>query len=125
MSVSATSTSTTAMQPPPPNSALRAAFEQLTSAINSGDLESAKKAYASLQKTSGSSDAKGPMADLMASIGDALNSGKIDDAKSALAAFQQAHPRPGQARSGTNDESASSKLQTLVTSSSNQIDVSV
>lgn len=127
MSVSATSTSATPPQPPPQNSAFRAAFQQLTSAISSGDLQAAQKAYASLQQATGSSAPQGPMGQLMTSIGDALSSGKIADAQSALTAFQQAHPHhhhPKPAASADSD-SAPSSAPPPVASGSNQIDVSV
>jgi outer membrane protein assembly factor BamD (BamD/ComL family) len=121
MSVSATST--TPAQPPPQNSAFRTAFQQLTTAINSGDLQAAQKAYDTLQQASGSSAPQGPMAQLMASIGDALNSGKLDDAQSALTAFQQAHPHKHHAKPAAAADSDSAPPP--VASGSNQIDVSV
>jgi outer membrane protein assembly factor BamD (BamD/ComL family) len=125
MSVSATSTSATPLQPPPPNAAFRTAFQQLTTAIGSGDLGAAQKAYASLQQTTGSSAPQGPMAQLMSSIGDALSSGKIEDAQSALTAFQQAHPHKHHAKPPADDDSAPSSAPPAVASGSNQIDVSV
>ena len=121
MSVSATSNSTPP-QPPPQNAAFRTAFQQLTTAISSGDLSAAQKAYASLQQATGSSAPQGAMGQLMASIGDALKSGKIDDAQSALTAFQQAHPHKHHAKPPAGDDDSA---PAPVASGSNQIDVSV
>ena len=94
MSVSGISGSTPIYQPPAQDTSFRTAFQQLTSAIGSGDLQAAQSAYASLsnlQQGTGQSGSQGPMAQFLSSIGNDLNSGSITSAQSNLATFQKAH----------------------------------
>jgi hypothetical protein len=67
--------------------AIRQAFTQLTSALQSGDLTSAQSAYASLSQSGQASS--GPFAQALSQIGDALQSGDVTKAKQALASLQQ------------------------------------
>ncbi len=88
MSMTGISGATPVNQPPQQDSGFRSAFQQLTSAIGSGDLDAAQKAYAALQSQA---PPKGPLADALSSIGDALGKGDISGAQSSLAAMRQAH----------------------------------
>jgi len=93
-------------QPPQQDSGFRSAFQQLTSAIGSGDLDAAQKAYAALQ---GQAPPKGPVADALSSIGDALGKGDISSAQSTLAAMRQHHGhhhhKPAAATDGSDSDS--------------------
>ncbi|MDB5494559.1 MAG: hypothetical protein JWP86_1896 [Phenylobacterium sp.] len=125
MSVSSISASAPAA-PPAQNSAFRNAFQQLTTAIGSGDLQTAQQAYAtitSLQPQQGSGPSNGPMATLLSTLGQALTSGDLTSAQSSLADFQKSHGQHHHhaAPPSTNDGAAAS---TTTTGSSNVLDVS-
>ncbi len=121
--------------PVPPNGQqqdFRAAFQQLTSAINSGDLDGAKGAYATLasrQPGPGASDGQNPMAKLLSSIGSDLNSGDLSGAQSVLQQFQQArsghhhHHRTSGAEGATPDASSPSATTAAPPTSSSQLDI--
>ena len=92
MTISSLSGSTP--QPPPqPDPAFRQAFQQLTSAIGSGDTKTAQSAYATLQQLvqqSGKANSNDPMGKFLAAIGNDLQKGDITTAQSDLTSFQQA-----------------------------------
>jgi hypothetical protein len=126
MSVSSISASTAAGQPPAQNSAFRNAFQQLTTAIGSGDLQTAQQAYAtitSLQSQQGSGQSNGPMAKLLSTLGQALSGGDLTTAQSTLADFQKSH---GQHHHHGAPSSASDGAtpSTSATGSTNVLDVS-
>jgi hypothetical protein len=115
MSVSPVSGGAAPYQPGGQTADFRAAFQQLTSAINSGDLQAAQQAYAtlsSLQQSSGQTNSQTPIAQLLASLGQELASGDISSAQQALQAFQKAnghhHHQHPQGASDTDGDSASS-----------------
>lgn len=96
MSIANVSTSPTAYQANPQQANLRAAFSQLTTAIDAGDLQAAQKAYATLtdlQQSSGTSNGQSPFGKLLSSIGSALSAGDISGAQNSLQAFQKSHGR--------------------------------
>jgi hypothetical protein len=66
-------------------------FEDLSSALRSGDLDAARKAFALLQKSAPaqSDDDKNSMSSTMAALGTALNSGDLKGAQEAYSKIQQ------------------------------------
>ncbi len=90
MSISSISTNTPAYQPPQPNGA-RQNFQQLSQAVQSGDLASAQQAYAALTQnlpSQGANAGNGQFQQAIQSIGSALQSGNISGAQNALQALQ-------------------------------------
>ena len=134
MSVSSISTSTaasaSAAQAPGQASALRTAFQQLTTAIGSGDLKSAQAAYATitgLQQGGGQSgQSDGPFAQLMSSLGKDLQSGDLTTAEGDLASFQKAHGGHHHHHGGGAPAASSDSTTTAAAtpSSTNVLDVS-
>ena len=102
MSVSGVSGAQPTFQPNPQATAFRSAIQSLTSAIGSGDLASAQKAYASLTALQQSAGQPGgapgggpnggndPFSQLLTKIGGDLASGNISGAQGDLATFQKA-----------------------------------
>jgi hypothetical protein len=65
-------------------------FSDLGSALSSGNLDDAKKAYAQLQKDVPSGgDSKNPISSEIASLGKALDSGDLEGAQKAYSNIQQ------------------------------------
>jgi hypothetical protein len=135
MSVTSVSNTTAANPPSAPDSSFRTAMQQLTSAISSGDLQSAQSAYATLtnlQQGSGASNANSPMGQFLSSIGADLSKGDITTAQSDLTTFQKAHaghhhkPPAGSTSAGAASppDTASADTATSQTSSSNILDIS-
>ncbi|THD81954.1 MAG: hypothetical protein E7812_03870 [Phenylobacterium sp.] len=136
MSVSSITTSTaasaSAAQGSSQASAMRTAFQQLTTAIGSGDLKSAQAAYATisgLQQSNGQSgQSDGPFAQLMSSLGKDLQSGDLTTAQSDLASFQKAHGGHHHHHGGGAPPAASDSTTTTAaatpSSSTNVLDVS-
>ena len=91
MSISSVSGATPAYPQPGQNSGVRPAFQQLSSALSSGDAQSAQQALAALQQGAGQVDSSSPLGQLMASLNSDLASGNISGAQQSLQAFQQAH----------------------------------
>src|SRR5690349_11494920 len=96
MSITSVSSNAAAYQPPQQNG-MRQNFQQLTQAIQSGDLSSAQTAYASLiqalpnqgaNAANGAAGQNNPFQQAIQSIGSALQSGNISGAQQALQAFQ-------------------------------------
>jgi DNA-binding FadR family transcriptional regulator len=89
MGISAVSSAS--FTPPPQGnpSAIKQAFDQLTSALQSGDLQSAQSAYQTLSQSPMGSDPNSPFAKALSQIGDALQSGDTGKAQQALAQLQQ------------------------------------
>ncbi len=127
MSVSAVSTPAS-FQPNPQDSSFRSAFQQLTGAISSGDLQTAQSAYASLsqlQQQSGGST-QGPLGQLLSTLGSDLSSGDISGAQSALQAFQKAHTHHHHhkpAASGGDDSQPAPSSASAPSASSNLLDI--
>jgi len=125
MTVSSVSGSTPT-QPPQQDSALRTAFQQLTSAISSGDLKGAQSAYATLtqlQQQSGQTNANNPIGQFLTSIGKDLQNGDITTAQSDLTSFQQAraaHHHKHASGSGDGDAAGSGTLTNLTQAASPQ-----
>ena len=69
-------------------SSIRQAFSQLSSALQSGDLQGALGAYNTLAQ-SPAAQGNGPFAQALQQIGQDLQSGDVADAQKALAALQQ------------------------------------
>jgi len=89
--MSAISAASSAPPPPPPGSnftAIRQAFGQLTTALQSGDLSSAQSAFASIGQAGGA-NSNGPFGAALQQIGDALQSGNLGQAQQALDQLQQ------------------------------------
>ena len=140
MSVSAVSGVQPPFQPSPQDTAFRSAITQLTSAIGSGDLGTAQKAFAALgalQQTAGPppgapaggpgggpSGGQDPFSQLLTKIGGDLSSGDIAGAQSDLAAFQKAaaghHHHHG---GGAAPAPASPAAPAATSSSSNAVDI--
>jgi hypothetical protein len=79
-------------QPQSQNTGFRSAFQQLTSAISSGDLQSAQQAYSTLSGLQqGQPNANSPFAQFLSQLGSDLSSGNIAGAQQDLQAFQKAH----------------------------------
>jgi len=98
---------------------MRQAMEQLQSALKSGDLDSAKKAYQtikSLAPQDGKQNAQGSGAnDPFKALGDALDSGDLDAAKKAMAQIQSHRPHHGRhAHKAADAESQSAAAATVV-----------
>ena len=93
----------------------RQAFGQLTSALQSGDLNAAQNAYNTLA-SSPLAQGNSPFAQTLQQIGQDLQSGDISDAQKALASLQQLqqqarahhHHHHGGGSSGTSDTSSAS-----------------
>ena len=120
MTISSLSGSTP--QPPPqPDPAFRQAFQQLTSAIGSGDTKTAQSAYATLQQLvqqSGKANSNDP-------IGNDLQKGDITTAQSDLTSFQQARAAHHPHADNDGDAAGGGTLTKLgQSSSSNIVDVS-
>lgn len=106
-------------------------FSQLTNAVNSGDLASAQKAYASLAQ-SPAAQGSGPFAQALQQIGQDLQSGDTSSAQKALAALQQKvhghhhHHHGGGEKPKAADSSTSTSATTSTqsaTSTTNTVDV--
>lgn len=101
MSVSAVSSVQPPFQPSPQDTAFRSALTQLTSAIGSGDLATAQKAYSTLTTlqqnagpppgapAGGPGAGQDPFSQLLTKIGGDLASGNISGAQGDLAEFQK------------------------------------
>ena len=93
MSISSVSSATPAYQPPQQDPT-RQSFQQLTQALQSGDLASAQAAYTTLiqnqpaQGANGASNSRNPFQQGLASIGTALQSGNLSGAQQALQTLQ-------------------------------------
>ncbi len=139
MSVSAVSGVQPAFQPNPQDTAFRSAITQLTSAIGSGDLATAQKAYSTLTTlqqnagpppgapAGGPNGGQDPFSQLLTKIGGDLSSGDISGAQSDLASFQKAaashhhhHHGGGGAPPAASSPAAPAATPT---SSSNAVDV--
>jgi hypothetical protein len=109
---------TSPVQPQSSQNNFRQTFNQLVSAINSGDLSGAQQAFASLGQIQSSgqgplANSKTPFAKALSQVGQALQSNDVKGAKQALSTLP-----PGQARlyghhghhghQGVNDASTSS-----------------
>lgn len=125
MSVSSISASAPASQPPAQNSAFRNAFQQLTTAIGSGDLQTAQQAYATITnlQQQGSGQSNGPMAKLLSTLGQALSAGDLATAQSTLADFQKSHGKHHH-HGAPPSTGAGAAPSTSATGSSNVLDVS-
>ena len=94
---------------------MREAMEQLQSALNSGDLDGAKKAYQTIQSLAPQDGKQKPQgnsgSDPFKALGDALDSGDLDAAKKAMAQIQshRAHHH------GRHAQAADAQSQTAVT----------
>lgn len=91
MSISAVATSSTAtVQQRPatgPGKEIREGIDQLKKAVESGDLDAARKAYDSLSKLqddSGGGDSNNPLSRLLSSVGEALKTGDIAQVQQAV-----------------------------------------
>jgi hypothetical protein len=80
---------------------MKSQFDQLSKALDSGDLTAAKKAYSAIQQNTPQNAPQGdqgPMAQLKSKfdqLGQALDSGDITAAKKAYSAIQQSAPKGG------------------------------
>lgn len=98
MTISAiSSTSVSGQQPVNNFMAVRQSFTQLQSAIQSGDLQSAQSAYATLSTQVGSNP-NSPFAQALNQIGQDLQSGNIGQAQKDMASIQQQMQQAQQAR---------------------------
>jgi hypothetical protein len=96
MQISAIGTSTyPGPQGTGPSVSVRQAFENLGTAIESGNLDDAKNALSELQKNAptGARNRSNPMSDKMAALTKAVDSGDLSAAKSAYADLKQAAAR--------------------------------
>jgi len=118
VSLSAISNTAQSYTPPSNQSGIQAAFQQLASAIGSGDAQGAQKALATLQQnlgqsgdqTSAQSGPQGDLSKLLATLNNDLNSpdgGGVAQAQTDLAAFQKAHGPHHRPSSATSDASTS------------------
>ena len=136
MSVSGVSGVQPPFQPNPQDTAFRSAIQSLTTAIGSGDLATAQKAYASLtalqqsagQPTGGPGGGQDPFSQLLTKIGGDLASGDISGAQGDLAAFQKTaashHPRhPGGPPPGADGDAAPAPAAAAPTTSSKSVDI--
>lgn len=96
----------------------KADFDNLGSLIQSGDLEGAKKAYASmLEKMQSRQDGQDPMATAFTAIGTALESGDATAAKSAWGTMQASLASMGDGNHGSNPmQRDMDKLSSLIAS---------
>ena len=74
----------------------RQTFNQLVSALNSGDLSAAQQAFSALNQLQGngqgpSANSNSPLAKALSQIGQALQNNDVAGAKQALSTLQQAH----------------------------------
>ena len=114
-------------------SSFATAFQQLTSAISSGDLQGAQSAYASLtslQQGAGQANAQSPMGKFLSTIGADLGSGSITSAQNDLAAFQKAHGHHrhhhgSPSATGSTAASAATTSPSTASSSTNLLDVTI
>jgi hypothetical protein len=110
-----------------PDSSVRTAMQQLTSAISSGDLQGAQSAYATLQQSTGKGNSTGPMAQFLSSVGSDLSNGDLTSAQNSLSTFQKAHGghhhKPAADASSTTD-TAPTDATSSQTTSSNILDIS-
>ena len=102
MSVSSVSGAQPPFQPNPQDAAFRSAIQQLASAIGSGDLATAQKAYSTLttlQQQNGAPQGgpqgapgggQDPFSQFLTKIGGDLSAGNIAGAQGDLASFQKA-----------------------------------
>jgi hypothetical protein len=123
MSVSSVSGATPAYPQPGQNSGVRPAFQQLSSALSSGDVQSAQQALSALQQGAGQVDSSSPLGQLLASLNSDLSSGNISGAQQSLQAFQQAHhhhhrPPPTGDAAGTGADATSSSTTSSTSSTS-------
>jgi hypothetical protein len=134
MSISSVSGSSSPPQPPAQDSAFRTAFQQLTTAISSGDTQGAQSAYATLsqlQQSSGNANSNNPVSQFLSTIGNDLQNGDISTAQSDLTAFQQQrashHHKGPPPADGSGDASAAGAAASTTSSSSsstNLVDIS-
>jgi thioredoxin-like negative regulator of GroEL len=87
-SISAASSASQQLPSSNDSAAIRGAFGQLTSALQSGDLSSAQSAYTTLSQAAGS-DPNNPLSSALQQIGTALQSGDLGQAQQALSQLQQ------------------------------------
>jgi hypothetical protein len=130
MSISIVSSTPPSTAQTSPDSGMRSAFQQLTQAIGSGDLDAAQSAYSTLSKMQGNTQGNGPFAQLMSSLGKDLASGDLSTAQSDLASFQKAHGghhhhHKADADASTTDATTTTAATTTTSSSSsNVLDIS-
>ena len=136
MSVSSVSATPPPFQPKPQDTAFRSAIQSLTSAISSGDLTSAQKAYSTLTTLqqqagappAGPDGAQNPFSQLLTKIGGDLSSGNISGAQSDLASFQKAaashhHRHHGGGGAAPAASSATAAPASTTSTSSNAVDI--
>jgi len=120
--------------PPPPKpeesedeSSINSLLEELSSALESGDTETAQEALAALQEqvaSDGSTSANNPFLKDLESLSKALESGSTDEAETILAGIEEKissqgppPPKPGegaQAQNSGSEDSLASTLQALL-----------
>jgi hypothetical protein len=111
--------STWTLQQPNGQTSARQAFQQLSSALQSGDLSGAQSAYSTLSQAFGSNQ-NSPFASALQQIGSDLQSGDIDGAKNTLSQLQQQmqtghahhHHHHGKPDGGAQTQSAPDPSQT-------------
>jgi len=135
VSISAVSGGPPPFQPNPQDAAFGSAIQQLTSAISSGDLATAQKAYSTLTtlqqssgQTSGPGGSDNPFNQLLTKIGGDLAAGNISGAQGDLESFKKTaaghhhHHHGGGAGAGQTPP-ASTAAATTSTSSTNSVDI--
>jgi hypothetical protein len=140
MSISAISGLTTnPVQPSNAQTNFRQTFNQLVSALNSGNLSGAQQAFSALGQLQNSGQSpspspNSPLANALNQIGQALQNGDITGAQQALASLQQAqggHHHHGHHGHGANSSATSQSASTSTTqgdsssSSTNPVDITV
>lgn len=123
MSISAISSGSSFQMPDSTKRAqMQKEFSDLGSALSSGNLEDAKKAYDKLQKDAPSGgDSKNPMSSEIASLGKALDSGDLKGAQKAYSDIQQKMsqgPPAGGPPQGAQTDSVQLSSQTSAKSTS-------
>jgi outer membrane protein assembly factor BamD (BamD/ComL family) len=117
----------------------RQTFNQLVSALNSGDLSTAQQAFSALSQLQSngqgpSANSNSPLAKALSQIGQALQSGDLAGAQQALSTLQQAHQGHHHGHHGHHGGDGSSTSSQIVqggsssdangsSSSSNAVDV--
>jgi thioredoxin-like negative regulator of GroEL len=103
----------------------RALFQQLTQAINSGDLTVAQQTYQAitqqLNQGGQSASSTSPLASDMSAIGQALNSGNITGAQQALATLQSDAQKLGGHHHHHHKTQAASTTSTTAATSTNPL----
>jgi len=138
MSISAVSgPSANSIQPSSDQASFRQTFNQLVSALDSGNLSDAQQAYSELgQLQNGgqgpSQNSSTPLAQVLNQIGQDLKNGDVNGAKQALTSLQQAqggHHHHGHHAHGADASSNSQNTVTLLlqgdtsSSSTNTVDI--